>query len=276
MSPVLVFLLAAQSPWQGSLTLDGKPVAVEFVCAYEREDVFNDKKTRIELVIAAAPIPGKESCKAMEGEVPDLVAKDGRPRMVASLSMPGFVWDRATLYAGDKSYSYSFFASDVAAKFDGGEAGKLVGRMATASEQKVGNWPAMQLDLTLNLPYTRVVPKSPAITGAEAQRHPAAIAARKFLTAMSTGNEPAIRAQIVEAERPRFDEMMKSPEKAKAMPAMKAMAADALKLPDTSVSMRGEIAEVVFERIDPKGSSKERARFQLRQEQGDWRVTQGR
>jgi hypothetical protein len=277
MSPVLLFLLAAQggSPWQGSLTLGGKVHPLQFACAYEREDPFDDKKKRIEVVLSAGPVAGAaaKSCKEITGDVAELAEKDRLPRMVASLLLPGFVWDRATLYAGERTYSYSFFDSDVTSKFDPSDTGKLSGRMATNSEQKVGDWPPMKLDVTLAVPYTKVVPKSPAITGADAQRHPATVAARKFLTALAAGNPAQARASLVEAERARFDEMVKS----QGADAMKAMASDALKLPDTTVALRGAAAaEVVFERRSANGSGRERARFQLRQEQGEWRVTQGR
>jgi hypothetical protein len=57
---------------------------------------------------------------------------------------------------------------------------------------------------------------------------------------------------------------------------LKKMAADALLLPTASVRIRGDTAEVVLERADPKGTNRESASFKLRLEQGVWRITQDR
>lgn len=282
---ILVSLLAAQaappSPaLQGSIAIDGKATAVQYVCAYEEEDPFDDKKVRIQVVVAltAPSAAAVKSCKAANDEVPQRMQKDGIPGLVATIATPEMTWENGTLYANDKSYSYSFSGTDTVTRFEAkpSSGGLFAGRLWTNGEAKMSDWPALKVDVTFAVPLQKLAPKSPSITGAAALRHPATLAAKRFLTAMSLGNEPQIRANIVEDERAVFDERMKSPDKAKMLPMMKTMAADALSMPTASVSMRGNVAEVVFERADPKGTSREKTRFQLRQEQGTWRVTQGR
>lgn len=269
----IAFLFQDAPSFHGTLAVDGKSMPVRALCARETEDPFDDKKIRIEVVVSAAPwneAAGK-TCQA------DFLPKNSTPVLVAIIESSEMTWGHGTLYANDHSYSYSFSGTDPVTKFEPNPASKpdlLTGRLFTNGDAKFANFPALNLDVTFSVPLIKVAPKSAPTTGAKALQHPATLAARRFLTAMSQANVPQIRANIVEAERPRFDDMMKSPDKAKMMPMMQEMAADALKMPAAEVAMRGETAEVVFLRVT--GTSKENARFRLRQEQGVWRVTQSR
>ena len=287
MTPIslLISLLAAQAAptslwWQGSIAIDGKAPPVQFVCAYEEEDPFDDKKIRIQVVVALTPpsAAAAKSCKTANDEAPERMQKDGIPGLVVTVATPENTWENGTLYARGKSFSYSFSGTDTVTKFEAKPSsnGLFAGRMWTNGEAKMADWPALKVDVTFAVTLEKLMPKSPAITGAAALRHPATLAAKRFLTAMSLGNEAQIRANIVEDERALFDQRMKSPEKAQMMPMMKKMAADALLLPTVSLSMRGDVAEVVLERSDPKGTNRERSGFKLRLDQGVWRVTQGR
>jgi hypothetical protein len=279
MTLVVFALLTAQAS-QGSVALDGKPSSVQSVCAFEEEDRFDRKKIRITAVVALTALSpeAKKSCKAAAEAVR---RDDGASALIATISSPELSWYYATVHVQGKSFSYSPGGSDPNLVFEpepGSTATgeKLAGRLRTYGGLKVDGWPTLSVDVPVLVPLEKIPAQPPAITGAEALRHPATIAAKKFLTAMSQGNQARIRENILTDERLLFDERMKSPEKATAMPMLKKMAADALLLPTASVRIRGDTAEVVLERADPKGTNRESASFKLRLEQGVWRITQDR
>jgi hypothetical protein len=266
--------LAQQPSFKGTLFIEGKSRPVQHVCAVEEEDPFDDKKTVVVVVVSPAPpSPAGATCKALYREIGQRMHQDGVPGLVANIERPAMTWENGTIYAKDSSISYSYSGTDTVTKFTPKPGAVFGGRLWTNGEIKMGGDPT-KVDVTFEIPIEALPPKTAAIAGAKALQHPATIAAKGFLTAMTQGDPAKIRSFIVEAERPRFDAMMKSPDRAQTLDMMKEMAKGTLTLPSASVTMRGETAEVRLERIS--GSSKEKSSFRMKQEQGAWRVTQDR
>ncbi len=275
---------SASSTTEGTLTVEGKIVRLVIACAYEDPDPFDENKTRIALVLAGAPKIDAASCRETYRLIGARMAAtpDGPPALVAYLEQPGFAWRSGMLLAKGSTYSYSLSTAGTASgsklKFDlppgPADTTILAGRLYTSEPIQLADWPATSVDVQISAPLEKLAPKTQEITGEGAGKHPAAIAAKGFLTAMSKGDEKAVRSYIVEGERPRFDQMMASGDKAKFLGMMQEMSKDALSMRELKVGGRGALTIVTFQRNEEGGRAS--AEFYLRQEQGEWRITQQR
>lgn len=274
---ILLFTgLLAQSPAvNGTLTIDGKAMKVRSACAWEQEDPFDEKKVRVHVALSTAERGSATACKGFRDEAMRRTEAGGsHALLVAELAAPELVWVVGSFFFNDTPHMFSRSGNEKNMVFEpSGTGGNFGGRLVIGGPDQVLFRSDLKLDATFALPLEKLVPKPAPVTGEAASRHPAAIAVKNFLNAMKAGDVERVLAGIVTDERARFEAMMKSGDREEVLKSMKESAADALSLPEATVWVQGESAEVALSKAS--GASKERAKFRLRLEQGAWRITRG-
>lgn len=266
-------LAFGQTSVQGTLSIDGKSHSVQGACVYEEPAPFEKDKLRLVTLLWTGAKPLTAPCRDSSFDLMDRLRDTGAPYISANLDLPSLEWAHGTIGAGKAPMSFSLSGTEIATRFDGAyKDGSLAGRFHTARKLQIGDSPAMELDVRIEgIKAERETPVTNELTGPAAAKSPAALAAMKFLTAMSKSDLKAIRAMIVEDERAQFDSTIASAEGKDMLAMMSTMAKGTLAIPVSSVATKGPLTIVKMEKKTEGG--KETATFKLRQENGEYRIT---
>jgi hypothetical protein len=262
-----------QTTVTGTLTVDGKSHRVTNACAYEEPDHFDKNKLRLTAFLWTGGKLLAGACRDSSFDLMDRMRSTGAPYLRAELELPSLEFSNGVIGAGKAPMSFSISGNNPATSFAGAyKDGLLNGRFHTLRKLQIGDSPAIDLDVRIEaLKAERDTPTTNELTGAAASQSPAAIAAVKFLTAMSTSDTKAIRAMIVEDERAAFDATLASADGKQMLAMMSTMAKGTLAVPVSSVATKGPLTIVKMEKKTDGG--KETATFKLRQENGEYRIT---
>lgn len=262
-----------QTSVTGTLTVDGKQHRVTNACVYEEPDHFEKSKLHLIALLWTDGKPSNGDCRNSSFDLMDRLRATGAPYLRAELDLPSLEFSNGVIGAGKAPMSFSYSGNNPATAFVGAyKDGSLNGRFHTLRKLQMGDSPAMELDVRVDaLKAERETPTTNELTGPAASQSPAAIAAVKFLTAMSKSDAKAIRAMIVEDERAAFDATLASADGKQMLALMSTMAKSTLTVPISSVATKGPLTIVKMEKKTDGG--KETATFKLRQENGEYRVT---
>ncbi|BDC49741.1 hypothetical protein F183_A20570 [Bryobacterales bacterium F-183] len=268
------------SPISGTLTVGGKTHKIVSACAFEEPDPFDKAKMQITAVFWTDATPLESNGCLGHGPTLQYAAQTKSTIFLeAVLDQPKLIWQNGTFGSKDGVASFSISGSDTlqftAATPAPIGAATLSGAFKTTKPLEIGSSTKVVLDAKVTaLKIERPAPLTNQLTGAAAANSPAAKAAIRFLTAMRKNDMPAVRAMIVEDERKTFDEQLASPDGKQMISMMSSMAEDALKMPVASVVTQGGITLVTLEKKVDGGAQS--AKFKLRQENGEYRITRKR